>query len=78
MPMGLILKNISTLLTLAPAAAKGARRITADDLGILQNQTLVIDKGQIQWIGDFRKLPKEIAKKKFKIQDMKSMTVTPG
>jgi imidazolonepropionase len=76
--MGLILKNIATLLTLKEAAAKQGRRITESDLGILTKQSIVVDKGRIVWVGPAGKIPADIKKKKFKEQDMTGMTVMPG
>jgi imidazolonepropionase len=77
--VGILLKNISTLLTLELAAQKEGRRITEADLGIQQKQSILIEKDQIAWVGAARQLPKEFARKKaLKEIDMKGMTVLPG
>ncbi len=77
--MAFLLKNISTLLTLGPAALKEGRRITESDLGILRGQSILIVKDKIAWIGEAKKLPRSLAQKKsLKEIDMKGMTVLPG
>lgn len=76
--MGTLLKNISTLLTLAPAAAKGGRGVKETDLGILNNASVLIEKDKIAWVGAEKKLPKEFAKKNHKEISMKGRTVLPG
>jgi imidazolonepropionase len=77
--MAFLLKNISTLLTLGPAALKEGRRITESDLGILRGQSILIQKDKIAWIGEAKKLPRSLAQKKsLKEIDMKGMTVLPG
>lgn len=76
--MGILLKNISTLLTLQEARRKDGRRITEADLGILQKQSVLIEKEKIAWMGPTGKLPKEFARKKIKEHDMKGLTVMPG
>jgi len=77
--MGLILKNISTLLTLAGAARKEGRHIQTDDLSVAHKQALVSVNGKIDWIGPTNKIPKEFAQKKsLKEHDMKGRTVLPG
>lgn len=76
---GILLKNISTLLSLAPAAVKQGRRVVEADLGISSKQTLVIEKGKIVWIGPARSLPARFGRRQaLKEFDMKGMTVLPG
>ena len=74
----ILLKNISTLLTLQGAAAKQGRHIVADDLGVAVKQAIVIDQGKIAWLGPQAKIPKAFAKKKMKEIDLKGRTVLPG
>ncbi|MFM6930370.1 MAG: imidazolonepropionase [Bdellovibrio sp.] len=76
--MGILLKNISTLLTLEGAAKKDGRRITESDLSISSKQSVLIEKDRIAWIGPTAKLPKAFAGKKIKELDMKGRTVLPG
>lgn len=77
--MAVLLKNISTLLTLQGAAAKGGRRVTEEDLSIQTNATVFLDKDRIVWVGPSKKLPKEYAKRKgIKEFDCKGRTVLPG
>lgn len=73
-----ILKNISELLTLEGAAAKGGRHIQESDLSILKNASIVMAKGQIRWVGPHSKLPKSLAKEKTKEIDRKGLTVLPA
>jgi len=75
----LLVTNISELLTLAPAMKKEGRKISENDLGILQNQALYIEKGRIAWMGPQKKTPKNLSKvKKLKEVSAKGMTVLPG
>lgn len=77
--MGILLKNITTLLSLAPVAEKKGRGITESDLGISHKQSILIEKDKIAWVGPTNKLPKVvIGKKSLKEIDMKGMTVLPG
>lgn len=78
--MGILLKNISTLLTLQGAARKEGRHIAEEDLSIqTQPSALLIEKDKIAWIGPAKKIPKEWAKKKsLREMDMKGFTVLPG
>lgn len=77
--MGILLKNISTLLTLQGASAKNGRYIKEEDLGIMNQASVVMDKDKIVWVGPHKKLPKEWAKKKgMRELDMKGKTVLPG
>ncbi|MGZ3794687.1 MAG: imidazolonepropionase, partial [Bdellovibrio sp.] len=77
--MGILLKNISTLLTLQNAAKKQGRHITEDDLSISSSPTsILIEKDKIAWIGPNKKIPKELAKKTHREFDMKGFTVLPG
>ena len=77
--MGILLKNISTLLSLAPAAEKKGRGITESDLGVSHKQSVLIEKDKIAWVGPTNKLPKAVVgKKSLKEIDMKGMTVLPG
>lgn len=76
--MGILLKNISTLLTLEGAAKKEGRGITEADLSISSKQSVLIEKDRIAWVGPTGKLPKAFASKKLKELDMKGRTVLPG
>ncbi len=76
--MGTLLRNISTLLTLQGAARKEGRQITEQDLGILSQAAVLIEKDRIAWIGPQKKLPKELAKKNHRELDLKGCTVLPG
>ena len=77
--MSVLLKNISTLLTLQGAAAKGGRRVSEEDLSVHTNYSLLIEKDKIAWLGPAQKLPRELAKKKnLREFNMKGKTVLPG
>ncbi|NUN06234.1 MAG: imidazolonepropionase [Bdellovibrio sp.] len=77
--MSVLLKNISTLLTLQGAAAKGGRHVKEEDLGVHSDQSLLIEKDKIAWVGPTKKLPRELAKKKtLREINMKGKTVLPG
>ncbi|WP_413580824.1 imidazolonepropionase [Bdellovibrio sp. HCB288] len=74
----ILIRDISTLLTMAGAASKEGRRVTEADLGIAQKQAILIDKGVIQWVGASGKVPKSFAKSKIKEFSAKGLTVLPG
>ncbi|MEN0059095.1 MAG: imidazolonepropionase [Bdellovibrio sp.] len=77
--MGLLLKNISTLLTMEGAARKEGRHIREDDLGVITQASLYIEKDRIQWVGPHKKIPKEWARKKnLREINMQGWTVLPG
>lgn len=77
--MGILLKNISTLLTLEGAAKKQGRHIREEDLGIQSKAAILIEGNRIVWVGPQRKLPRSLAaKKNLREMDMKGGTVLPG
>lgn len=76
--MGFLLKNISTLLTLQGASAKQGRHVKEEDLSILNQAAMVVDRGRIAWVGPQRQLPKEWARRKLKDYDLRGVTVLPG
>lgn len=56
-----LLRNVKELMTLKKAVACQARGLTTEaSLSILKNACMVVDKGQIVWIGKLNKLPKEL------------------
>lgn len=77
--MPVLLKNISTLVTLQGAARKAGRHVVEEDLGIQANAAVLFEKDRIVWVGPSKKLPKEYAKKKsVREYDFKHRTVLPG
>lgn len=77
--MGLLLKNISTLLTLEGAAKKEGRRIQEADLGLQEKASVLIENGRIAWVGSTKKVPKDWARKRnLHEKDLKGFTVLPG
>lgn len=78
--MGLLIRQISEILTLAEAAAKGGRFIQESDLGIHQNYALWVERGIIRWLGPDKKIPKEIARRGQSINEISAQgsTVLPG
>lgn len=52
--------GIQELLSLAPAASKHSRNVKEADLGIIKDAALVVQAGQIQWVGPKKKLPKKL------------------
>lgn len=77
--MGILLKNISTLLTLQGAALKEGRHLSEVDLSISKQASMLIENGRISWVGPHKKLPREFARKKsLRELDMRGQTVLPG
>lgn len=74
----ILLKNIEKLITLKPAALKQGRNIKSQDLGIEAKQSILVDKNHISWMGDLKKIPKELRKKIKKEYDLKTKTVMPS
>lgn len=74
----ILLRDISKLLTLQGAAQKQARSIQDQDLSISANQAILVDKNRIVWLGDLKKLPKDLKKKIKKEISLKNKTVMPG
>lgn len=72
-----LFRNISEVLTLEGAAAKGGRRIEERDLGIAKNQSILVRDGLIEWIGPSKKVPKGLPKK-IKEHNLKGFTLLPG
>lgn len=72
-----LFKNISELLTLQSAANKEGRHIVESDLSILRKAAVVVDKGQILWVGEQKKIPKNFLVKCKEI-DLDGAVVLPG
>lgn len=56
-----VFTDIADCLTLAGAAAKGARRVTEEDLSIVSDAALVTRHGRIAWVGRRADLPAEFS-----------------
>lgn len=77
--MAVLLKNISTMLSLQGAAAKAGRRVQEEDLGEQSNVAILIEKERLAWIGPTKKIPREFSRKKtLREIDLKGKTVLPG
>ncbi len=76
--MTTIFENIGVLLTLSGAAEKKGRHVTEQDLGILQNHSLIFSGEKILWVGPHKKIPKEFRIKKMKTVNARDWTVLPG
>ena len=71
--------QIDKLLTLRPAAHKGARGVINEaDLGIIDDAAMVIKAGKISWVGSTADLPKIFQKKGIKRISLKGRTVVPA
>ncbi len=71
-----VFKNISECLTLEGAFKKEGRKIQEEDLSIIQNASIVVNNGRIEWIGESKKLPKQYRGKKE--ISLKGLSVLPG
>lgn len=72
-----VFRGIGRLVTLRGAAAKGARRVTAEDLSIIDAAALVADGGgKIKWLGPEAQLPSEYSTGR--IHELGGATVIPA
>ena len=69
------LTNCSQILTLKGAWKKDGRNLTPDDLGIIEDASLVCDHEKILWVGASCELPSEY--KKVETLDMQGQVITP-
>lgn len=76
--MGIIFKNIANLLTLEGAAKKQGRHIQTEDLSIINQAAIVVEKGRIVWIGPSKKIPRKFSTHSLQEVDLKGKTVLPG
>ncbi|HPI40532.1 MAG TPA: imidazolonepropionase, partial [Pseudobdellovibrionaceae bacterium] len=74
----ILFRNISEVLTLAPAMAKEGRNIEEKDLGIQKNIEILVSGGLIVWMGPKGKCPKIYIKKIKKEISLKHQTILPG
>ena len=56
-----IIKNISQLATLSKVSQKDGRKLSPDDIGIIDKGAIVFDSQEILWVGEERSLPKKYA-----------------
>lgn len=52
-----VFKGIGQLITCAPAAVKGGRRATSEDLGVIESAAVVASGKKIAWVGPENELP---------------------
>lgn len=76
--MGIIFKNIANLLTLEGAAKKQGRHVQTEDLSIINQAAVVVEKGRIVWIGPSKKIPRKFSSHSLQEVDLKGKTVLPG
>ena len=74
----ILLKEAKEVLSLQGAALKKGRGVKSEDLSILKNHSVVIDKEKIFWIGELKKLPAELKKKIKKEISLKNKTLMPS
>lgn len=74
--MGILYRNIGTLLSLAGAAQKQGRHVQEEDLGIEHKVSMYVEKGKIQWIG--KRLPRQYSSQVTREVDLCGRTVLPG
>ncbi len=72
----IVLKDIAELFTLSKASHKKARNIKLEDLSVIKNAAMVIEKEKIVWVGESKKLPPHY--KKSKSVSLKKKTVLPA
>lgn len=72
----MVYKNIGQLLTLKGVVKKQGRRPDEKDLGVVKNAALVVENGQILWVGTASKLPSQY--KRAKSVDCKKQNMFPG
>lgn len=74
----ILFRNIGELLTLKLAAQKQGRHPHEEDLSIVKKAALLCEKGKIIWVGEEKKIPRDLLKKKPKEIDLQGKTVLPG
>lgn len=70
-----VFKNISQILTLSGVHQKDGRRVQKEDLGVIENGTIVFDDTKIIWVGKTTELPEKYSSLPFK--DLSDHTITP-
>jgi len=70
----IVVTGISELLTLKGVAKKRGRKVEESDLGVIKDAALIVDQGQIQWVGPRRRLKLVKGRK----VDLGGRTVLPG
>ena len=72
-----VFKNIGHLLTLSGAFEKQGRRVQEKDLSIISKAAMVVENGNVIWVGAQKALPKSFVKNS-KEMDLEGATVLPG
>ncbi|MCK6597067.1 MAG: imidazolonepropionase [Bdellovibrionaceae bacterium] len=73
----ILLKDAKEILSLQGAALKKGRGIKNEDLSVLKNHSLIVDKEKICWIGELKKLPSDFKKKIKKEISLKNKVLMP-
>jgi len=79
LPKSVLIRGIGEMLSLSPAADRGARQVQEPDLGRSSKQAMIVEEGVIRWTGPERKL-QSVAKgrKFFREFDLQNRLVLPA
>lgn len=69
-------KNCSQILTLDKAVQKGGRLLKPEDIGIIENASIVFNDDEILWVGPTEQVPQEY--QSIQATDLKGKVVTPA
>lgn len=75
---GVLFKDIGHLLTLSPAAKKEGRKIQEADLGLTKRAAILVNNGNIVWVGAEKDLPKGLGKEVAREVSLGGATVLPA
>jgi len=72
-----IYRNISQIATLQSAHHKNGKRLNLDDLGLINNASIIFDQEKILWVGQDRNIPTDYLEKDYTEIDLSGKVVLP-
>ncbi len=75
--MKIIFRDFKRLYTFQAAVEKSARHVHVDDLSFIDDGAMVVDKGEVQWVGRSEDIPSAY-KKNAKVKKMKGLVGYPA
>jgi len=73
-----LLRDFKEILTLKGATEKKGRHVGLEDMSVIKNASVIVEKDKVKWVGSLKKLPEKYRKKPLKELFYKNKTLLPG
>lgn len=76
--MRTLFRNIGELYTFQGFADRNGRKVSENDYGLIKKAAMLVENGRILWLGEEKKLPRDLKKKKVKDVNLRGLLVQPS